>query len=69
MSDQELLVESLTAFQNLWSLSYPEKGERRRRGSTVDLSGLQSAWNAYVRLNAEYHGAYVPASDLNFLKR
>lgn len=68
MSDEDLLKESLKSFRNLWSLSYPEKGERRRRGSTVDLAGLQSAWNSYVRMNVIYHGTYIPASDPNFLK-
>lgn len=68
LSEEELVLEALTSFRRLWELNYPEKGSPRRKGTSIDITGLQEAWNAYTRLNREYHGAYVPASDPMFLK-
>lgn len=68
MTKRERVTEALRGFQRIWSLHYPEKGERRRKGTPLDLGALQESWNAYIRLNISYHGKYVAATDPNFLK-
>ena len=66
---RERVQEALRGFQNVWRQQYPAKGEPRRRTTSVDLTALQEAWNAYIKANKNYHeGNYVPANDPDFLK-
>lgn len=66
---KERVEEALRGFQNIWREQYPEKGERRRKNWSVDLTALQEAWNAYIKANKQYHdGRYVPRTDPNYLK-
>lgn len=68
LKEEELVLEALAGFKRIWELNYPEKGSRVRRKTSLDITGIQEAWNTYIRLNRKYHGAYVPASDPMFLK-
>lgn len=70
MTSKERVLETLKSFQRLWAQYYPEKGEPRRKHTTIDINGLQESWNVYMRANKDFHrGVYIPVSDPNFLKK
>lgn len=66
MNTYDRLQETLAAWQRLWVLYYPPKGERRRKGTALDISGLQETWNAYTRANIAHHGQYVATTEPHF---
>lgn len=63
MTSYELMSEALANFRRVWDLYYPPKGERRKRGTTLDISALQENWNAYMRSNISHHGKYRATTD------
>lgn len=66
MSSYERMVETLANFRRVWDLNYPPKGERRKRGTTLDTSALQEHWNSYMRANIAHHGKYVAVTQPSF---
>ena len=66
MTSKEKMQEALAAFRRIWDLNYPPKGERRRKGTSLDTSALQESWNAYMRANIEHHGKYYATKDPNY---
>ena len=66
MNSYENMVEALASFRRVWDLNYPPKGERRKRGTALDISNLQETWNRYMRSNIAHHGKYVSVKEPNF---
>jgi hypothetical protein len=66
MTSQQQLEEALANFRGVWALQYPPKGERRRKGTTLDTTALQESWNAYMRANINHHGEYRAVTETNF---